>query len=114
MTTTVEVLRGGHIKNGDTLPPFRAKLLEAGDPFNLEGYDVTMKMSLAESDSLTVDSSATVEQEERGIVTYSWTSSETSESGTYEIQFIADDGSGNVISFPNSGFATLYIEKGLN
>ena len=114
MTTTVEVLRGNHIKDGDTMPSFRAKLLEEGDAFNLVGYDVTMKMSLAESDSLIVDSAATIEQEDRGIVTYDWTSGETSESGTYEIQFIANDGSGNIISFPNRGFVRFYIEEGLN
>lgn len=114
MTTTVDVLRGSHIKAGDTLPAFRAKLLEEGDGFNLTDYDVTMKMKLAEGDGLTVNDTATADQENRGIVEYEWSADETNTAGTYEIQFVADDGAGNVISFPNSGFARLYIEGGLD
>lgn len=114
MTTSVDVLRGEHIKNGDTLPAYRAKLLEDDDAFNLSNYDVQIRVKLAEGDTLTVDAAATIEQADRGIVTYSWSSGETDDAGTYEVQFVADDGSGNVISFPNSGFARLYIEEGLN
>jgi hypothetical protein len=112
MTTDVEILRGNHIKSGDTLPSFRVKLLEDGDAFNLSNYDVTMKIRLAEGGDLKVDDSASIEQEDRGIVTYDWSSSQTDTAGTYDVEFVANDG-GDTISFPNSGFARLYIEEGL-
>lgn len=113
MTTSVEILRGNHIKSSDTLPSLRAKLSEEGETFNLLEHNVQLKMKLAEENKLTVDDSATIEQPGRGIVTYDWSVEETETAGTYEVEFVATDSSGETISFPNNGFARLYIEEGL-
>lgn len=110
--TELKIIRGKNIKTGDTKPSLRIKLLEDGDPFNLTGYTVDISIKLANSDSLTVDSSTTVEAETRGIVTYSWSSGETDTAGTYKIELVASDGS-DEITFPNDGTGKLYIEDRL-
>ena len=111
--TDVEILRGGNIKTGDTLPNLRVKLIEARNPFNLTDYDVSVRVERSDGDSLVVDSSATIDDATRGIVQYSWSSGETDESGTYLVEFVADNGTGSTITFPNDGYAHLYIEDGL-
>lgn len=109
--TNVEILRGGRMKKGDTLPSLRAKLFESGDPFNLDGWTVEISIKRTDADSPTVDSAtATVEQPNRGIVTYDWQSGNTDTSGTYLLEFVADDGSGSELTFPNKGRATIYIQ----
>lgn len=114
MSTSISILRGRTMKAGDTLPNLRLKLTEGGDAFNLVDYSVSMRMKRAQGDSLTVDGAATIEKQNRGIVTYDWSSPETDTAGTYEIEIVAEDNSGNVITFPNSGTEKLYIQEELN
>lgn len=111
--TRVEILNGETIKSGDDYPALRAKLYDREDPFNLTGYDVTVTIRRTDSDSPVVSSqTATVESATRGIVEYDWNSSETSDSGTYLVEFVADDGN-NIVSFPNDTYARIYIEDRL-
>ncbi len=113
MTTTAEVLRGDEIKEGDTIPDLRIKLHEDGDAFNLSGYTVKLRMKRSDADDLTVDNeSMVVENDPRGIVTYSWSSSETAESGIYMIECVATDGT-DQITFPNNTYTKLHIEDTL-
>lgn len=112
MSTNAEILRPEHIKVGDTLPNLRVKLLDGGDPFNLSGYTVTIRMKKAEADSASIDSTASIVDESRGIVTYDWSSGDTDTSGTYIMEFIADDGT-DTMTFPNSGYTTMHIEEGI-
>lgn len=107
-----EVLRGEHMKKNSTLPTLRVKLLENGDPFNLNGYSIDMKMKRTDADSLKIDTSAAVDNANRGIVTYDWSSSDTDTTGTFLVEFVADDGT-DTVTFPNNGFGRLYIEEGL-
>lgn len=113
--TDVEFIRGQHIKSGDTLPELRLKLLERGDAFNLSGYDVSLKLKQANSDMVSVDTTATVEDSSRGIVSYEWESAEqTAETGTYLLECVATDASSDEeLTFPNSGYVNLYIEERL-
>jgi hypothetical protein len=113
MSTDIDILRGEHMKQGDTMPALRAMLVEDDNEFNLSEYTVTMKMKLANADSLTVDDSVTIEQPDRGIVTYDWNSGDTEMNGTYNIEFVAEHNDGNKLSFPNNGFGRVYIEEGL-
>lgn len=113
MTTSVEVLRGNEIKEGDTMPSLRVKLYEDGDPFNLSGYTVDISMKRSNSDTLIVDEKTmSIENNPRGIVSYSWDSSETSESGTYVFECTAWDGM-DQITFPNNTYTKLHIEDSL-
>lgn len=111
--TDVNVLRGKDLKTGDTYPDLRAKLLDDGNPFNLEDYDVMIKMRRTDSDELLVDESASVEIPNRGIVTYDWGSNDTDTSGVYLLEFVADDGNGSTVSFPNKDYTHIYIEDRL-
>lgn len=110
--TSIQILRGDTIKAGDTKPVFRLKLMEDGTPFNLTGYDVTIAIRHANDDTVIVDGAATVEDETRGIVTYSWSSGETDTAGTYEFEIVADDGV-DEITFPNRGTETVHIQERL-
>jgi hypothetical protein len=114
MSTSVEIIRGETMKSGDTLPELRVQLIEEGNAFTLDSYSVEMKMKRAGDDSLVVDSSAAIEQPNRGIVTYDWSVGDTETAGTYELEFTADDGSGSTLTFPNSGTEKIYIEEELN
>lgn len=112
--TGVNILQGGSLKVDDTTPPFRAQCLDTnGNPFNLTGYDVQFKMRRSDSDSNDVDASATVEQADRGIIEYEWQSSDTDTAGMFKVELVADDNSGNVVTFPNFGYENVYIEEGL-
>lgn len=110
--TDIKILRGGRIKAGDTRPKLRLKLLEDGTPFNLSGYSVNIIVQRSDGERMPVNSTMTIEHDIRGIVTYDWSSDETSKSGTYEMEVTATNGS-NSITFPNSGTARLYIEDRL-
>jgi hypothetical protein len=110
--TELNIIRGETLKVGDTQPELRLKLLEDGAPFNLSGYSVDIATRFANDDTVNVDSSATIEDETRGIVTYDWSSGETDEAGVYELEVVANDGT-DEITFPNRGTATLYIEERL-
>lgn len=115
MTTNVEIIRGGRVKSGDTIPSLRVKLTEGGQPFNLSDYSVLIKMKRTDEDTLTVDESAVIEKADRGIVTYDWDVGETDNAGTYMLEFVANnDNSGESITFPNNQYETLYIEERLS
>ncbi len=111
--TDVEILRGGRIKAGDTHPDLRVKLMEDEYPFNLTGYTVDVKLKRTDADTATVDASATIDVANRGIVTYSWQTGDTDNSGTYLLEFVADDGAGETVTFPNLNYAKVYIEDRL-
>jgi len=113
----INVIRGGRIKVGDSLPNLRVQLLEDGDPFNLSDYDVSMSMKKANEDFKKIDnnsSNITIEDEGRGIVSFKWERHHTNTRGTYLIEMMADEVSGSKqISFPNSGYELLFIEERL-
>lgn len=110
--TDIEILRGGEIKAGDTKPMLRLKLLEDGSAYNLDGHTAKVTIKRTGADSPVVDSSIPIDDTDRGILTYEWSSGETDEAGTYEIEVVATSSS-NEITFPNSGHARLYIGERL-
>lgn len=109
--TDVKFLRGQHIKEGDTRPPLRAQLLEAGSAFNLTDHTVNIRIRRTDDDTLLVDGGTTIESNNRGMVSYSWNDGETDIAGTYLAEFSAIDQSGEQITFPNGGYARIYIEE---
>lgn len=111
--TDVNIIRGDTMKAGDTLPALRVKLLDDGDPFNLTNYDVDIRVRRSDGDGTVVDTDATIDIANRGIVEYSWSPGETDEPGTYLVEFVADDGSGSTMTFPNLAYAKVYIEERL-
>lgn len=118
--TNAHIYRGKHMKKGDTLPDLRVKLLEIDNAYNLKDHEVTMRMKRTDGDSLIVDNEpVTIDDVNRGLITYSWSPDETDEAGTYLLEFVAveiDPDTDAVIgelTFPNSGYARLYIEEEL-
>lgn len=118
--TDVNILRGESVKVGDTHPPLRVQCLDShGEPFNLSDYtvdsggQVNIKIRRSDGDTLKIDAAATVEQEDRGIVEYDWSSGDTDTSGVFDAELVADDGSGNTVTFPNDRFFTIIIQEGL-
>lgn len=114
--TDIEILRGGNVKVGDTLPKLRLKLLEDSKPFNLTDYSLTIKLQRSDADQNKIDTSnnLTIENELRGIVSYKWQEGDTDTTGTYMLEIVAEhDTNGNEISFPNEEYATAFIEERL-
>jgi hypothetical protein len=113
MSTQLQILRGEHMKEGDTIPSLRLQLFEQDNQFNLTDYTVSLKISHTNEEEPVVDTNATITQPSRGIVSYSWNAGETDNSGTYLVEVVATSSDGSVITFPNSSYAKLYIEDRL-
>lgn len=112
--TSVNILRGGKIKADNTAPPLRLRCLtEGGDPYNLTGFTVTLKLRRTEADTNKVDSTVTLDQPEVGVVEYSWQTGDTDTTGVFEGELVANDGAGTVVSFPNHGNFTVHIQESL-
>jgi len=116
--TELVILRGGHMKEGDTSPDLRVQCMEADSSFNLSDYEVTLHLRKAEADSRAVDTVVSTPAKEdenqrpRGIVSYSWSASDTKEAGSYICEMVAEHTSTTEqITFPNSGYTTVYIEE---
>lgn len=104
------------IKEGDTSPPIRARLLEDdGTPVPLDGAVVHFKMKPVGGDTLTVDSTATIDTASDGDVSYGWSSGDTDDPGYYNAVFAVDyDGGGEIDeTFPNEQYVTVKIDEGI-
>lgn len=111
--TSVDVLTAKTIKVGDTEPPLRVQLLTPeGNPYNIEGMSVDVRMKRSDADELLLNTAATVENASRGIVSYDWALGDTDTSGTYVVEFTASDLDRSV-TFPNDNYEKIYIEDRL-
>jgi hypothetical protein len=110
--TDVNILNGGELKEGDTYPELRAQLMDGEDPYNLTDYSVDITIRRTDADENVVSDSVDTKISNRGIVEYEWGPTDTEESGTYYLEFVAEDGT-DVVSFPNDGYARIYIEDKL-
>ena len=109
--TDVKFIRGKRMKSGDTLPELRVKLIDDGDAFNLSNWDVTVSIIRSNADKANVDGAVVnVTSPTRGIVEYDWNNTDTDTPGTYLVEFVAKDGAGSELTFPNSRRATIYIQ----
>jgi len=105
-----------YIKQGDISEPLRVQLLDsAGDPKDLTGDDVKFQMKPVGGDTVTVDTTATVDSASDGMVSYSWSSGDTDTSGYYNAVFRVDYGSTGTFgeTFPNSQYIVVRVDEGL-
>jgi hypothetical protein len=109
----IKILRGQSLKAGDTKPSLRLKLLEDGDPFNLNGYNVTITIRVTSNNNITVDTSALIENAERGIIEYNWTDGDTDTPSVYEIEVVVFDAT-TERTFPSRGVETINVEERLS
>lgn len=113
--TQVDGISGHTLKSGDDLIDLRVKLVDDGDPFNLDDSTdtVTMKMRRSDGDTLVVDDTMTIDDGARGLVSREWSSGETDTTGTFEAEFVVDDGTGSKVTFPSLGYFIIRVQEGL-
>jgi hypothetical protein len=110
-STEVTVKQGVNLKSGDTLPTFKAELIDAdGSAFDLTGMDVKFYVG---QDGLISGESMTVVDETSGEVEYQWQETDTDGSGEYDAEIVVTNGSGGERTFPTSGFVTITINDDL-
>lgn len=109
----VDVEQGTALKAGDTLPVFRAQLLDNGSAYDLTGKTPQLHMNEEGTDlsSKTIDGAdMTVVGAENGEVEYQWSSSETEQEGDYNIEIVVvDDSTSGERTFPTNGFVNARI-----
>ena len=91
------------MKRHDTAPPIRVKICdEIGSPVSLAGATLPrFFMRDSVSGVAKVDAAASVENAALGIVAYSWSSADTSESGTFYAEFSVVLSSGKTLTVPS-------------
>lgn len=113
---TVDVEQGTKLKAGDTLPVFKAQLLNNGSAYDLTGKTPELHMNEEGTDlsSKTIDGVVmTVVDEVNGEVKYEWSSTETETEGDYNLEIVVVDGSGGERTFPTDGFVNVRIFEDL-
>ncbi len=87
---------------GDTAPVFRATLNDpAGDPVDLTGATVTMKIRDVNHVAASRTVSVTILDETDAEVGYDWVTADTETAGDYHMRIEALLASGKVMSWPN-------------
>lgn len=104
------------VKQGDTSPIVRAVLRDgAGDPVDLAGTTIRFLMREMRSHETIVDEAASLDQVSDGSdgtlghVSYEWADGDTAEVGGYDGEFEVTFSSGEVETFPNSGYLAIAI-----
>lgn len=102
------------IKSGSTEPALVVGLLDNGEPLNLTGATVRIRMRSVLGGPLVVDSPAAVlAPATDGVVSYQWTAGDTDEVGDYEVEFEVTFSGGAEQVFPNDGYVNVSIEPSL-
>lgn len=99
------------IKRGDTEPAIQAQLQDdQGDAVDLTNADsVAFHMEGDRETTPKVNASASIDDAANGEVSYSWDSTDTDETGTYEAEFQVTWSDGGTETFPNDGFLEVVI-----
>lgn len=74
------------LKSNDTVP-IQVQLTRDGNAVDLSSADVRFLMRAASSDTVDVDSAATIDSASNGEVSYHWNVDDTSEPGLYLIEW---------------------------
>ena len=120
MTPIKVILQTGYaqprfsIKRGDTLPALYAQIVNANGPINLTDATVTMRFWPSSCCSLPPASSVKsgvciLFSPIRGTVRYDWQTTDTSDAGTYEMEFAIEYLDGARFTAPNDGTLELVI-----
>lgn len=103
------------IKQGDTLPPLIATLLQGiGTPQDLTGCTVTFRMETLAGQTIVNEGACTiVGLPTAGTVQYAWGPTDTAAAGLYEGEFHVTFAGGAKATFPTLGTITIEIEARL-
>jgi hypothetical protein len=104
------------IKRGDTGPTLEVTLKDAaGNAVDITG-NLGVQFQMKERQhkdndqvALKVDAAATVVDAANGIVSYSWSSSDTDEIGEYVAEWVVTATNGSERTFPTPGFTTVRV-----
>lgn len=128
MTTKTDVIieEGDTLKLGDSAPNLAAQLIEesSGGSLSVSGTTTktatdltggTVTLNVVDPDgTLVIDAaSCSLEDATNGEVSYDYSSSDFSSTGTHEAEFVFDDGSGETITYPNTGNFVIQINEDL-
>ena len=104
-----------NIKRGDLLPPLEAALLLAdGEPIDLTGCAVRLRMRTDDGEALKVDAPATVVDVAAGRVRYDWQPGDTDVVGVYRAEFEITFPSLKTMCVPTDSFFTVHVIGTLN
>lgn len=100
------------ITQGDTVPPLSSTLTDSGEPVDITGYQEVSFHMEDMYERIVVDDNDTgrvnVIDESTGEVEYVWSSSDTSDIGTYEAEWEVTHSDGSTETFP--GNSKIIIE----
>jgi len=99
-----------YIKQNDTSPSLQATLKDGADnAVDLTAATVRFHMRQLGSQTVKVDSAATVSDADNGVVYYQWSASDTDTIGSFEAEFEVTFSGGEIESFPNNRFIQVEI-----
>lgn len=99
------------IKEGDTQPTFEYRLSRHNRPIDLrDATAVEFKVAEAGSDSLAIDSTATIVQASKGVVEYTFGETTLPE-GDYDAEFRIDWGGGDEQTVPHDGYLRIVVDE---
>lgn len=99
-----------YIKQDDTTPSLRADLKNGnGDAVDLLDATVRFHMRAIGSTNVLIDAAATVISEPGGTVQYDWVAGDTSDVGSYQVEFEVTYPAGGIETFPNNGYIRVEI-----
>ncbi len=110
--TTVEILSGGTLKQGDCEPNLRLRLLNEDDePMDLSGFQVEARVRSTVSGEKIVDEPIGLIDARNGIVEYDWNTNDTQTAGIYEGEVTAVENQGCIMTFPNNGYFNIKVNE---
>lgn len=123
--TTVDIIDGDELKSGDTEPDLTVQLRKTnGVPYTLDSHEVRVLIKEVDGDELIVDDDTdgdvTIDDEDNGLISYSWQSGDTDTVATYigevKVEELdeSDETTGQIISFPSSGNFEIRVQESLD
>lgn len=98
------------MKAGDSAPAISMTLLGTdGQPYDLTGCTARIHIG-RRGRPLTVDAAATIVSAAAGTVSYSW---QPEQAGLFQLEVEVTRADLSVVTFPNSGFATVRVVEDL-
>lgn len=102
------------IKQGSTSPALTQTILDgSGNPLDLTGATVSLAIRALTAANATVNP-ATVSDALSGLVSYTFTTTDTAVPGIYTAEFIVTLSGGAVYTWPNDGYLEISVEPNLS
>ena len=100
-----------YIKQGNTAPVLKYKL----DPeVNISGAAIEFHMNNQNDGVVIIDAAGAIEQNNPGIVSYTFTPTNTQNFGTFDGEFKVVFAGGKIITYPNKGYIKVVMDARLS